>query len=192
MRPVAVRRRDPDAHSAERARLDERVRDVVAVADVRELEAGETAETLLEREQIRERLARVVLVGEGVHDRYARGGRRAARASAARTCGRRSPTRSRRGRAQCPRATLRGRAGAPRAGARAGASRGAMRRPRTTSVCGSTACRRGARASLPGAPAARRSASSSSRPRGRGVDAAPRAPGPPDGGSPGAQRSPRA
>jgi hypothetical protein len=43
-------------------------RDVVAVADERQGAAGERAETLAEREEIRERLARVFLVGERVDD----------------------------------------------------------------------------------------------------------------------------
>ena len=57
-----------------RAREQQRVRHVVAVAQVRERAALEPAEPLADREQVGERLARMLEVGQGVDDRD-RGGR---------------------------------------------------------------------------------------------------------------------
>ena len=71
VRLVARRRGDRDLHAGEGAGLDERVRDVVAVADVREPKAGE-ADRVTDGEQVGERLAGMVVVGEGVHHRHGR------------------------------------------------------------------------------------------------------------------------
>ena len=66
---VAGRRGDDDLDAGQAAEHDERARDVVAVADVGELEPLEAAEGLAQREQVGQRLARVVAGGEHVEDR---------------------------------------------------------------------------------------------------------------------------
>jgi hypothetical protein len=48
------------------------VRHVVAVADVGELQPIEAAEALLQREQVGQRLARMVVGGQHVHDGHGR------------------------------------------------------------------------------------------------------------------------
>ena len=75
---VARRGGDGDVDAGERAGLHEAVGDVVAVAEVGEAEARERAEVLLQGQQVGERLARVVAVGERVDHRDRRGGREAA------------------------------------------------------------------------------------------------------------------
>ena len=50
------------------------MRDVVAVADVREDRTLELPEPLPDRQQVPDRLARVLEVGEGVDDRHVGGG----------------------------------------------------------------------------------------------------------------------
>ncbi len=69
---VAVRRGQVHVHAGHHRRLRQRGRDVVAVADVRDGAAGQRAEPLLQREQVGHGLARVLLVGECVHDVQAR------------------------------------------------------------------------------------------------------------------------
>jgi hypothetical protein len=69
-----ARRRDHDLETGFRAEHHQRVRDVVAVADVDQLQAVQPAEPLLQRHQVRQRLARVVVVGEHVDDGDARVG----------------------------------------------------------------------------------------------------------------------
>jgi hypothetical protein len=64
------RRGDPDRHAGLGPRQQERVGDVVAVAEVREHAPVELAQTLTDRQEIRERLTRMLEVGEGVHDRH--------------------------------------------------------------------------------------------------------------------------
>ena len=72
---MALRRGDDDLEPRQAAQLDQRVGDVVAVADVREPEPVQAAEALLERERVGERLAGMMRVREGVHDRHVgRGG----------------------------------------------------------------------------------------------------------------------
>ena len=71
---VAGRAGDPDVHGGERAGLHQRVRDVVAVADVGHGDVLELAEVLLQREQVGERLARMVVIGQRVDHRHRRRG----------------------------------------------------------------------------------------------------------------------
>ena len=66
--------RHGDVDASERAGLEEAVGDVVAVAQVGEAKAPERAEVLLEGQQVGERLAGVVAVGERVDDRDRCGG----------------------------------------------------------------------------------------------------------------------
>ena len=78
--------RDGDMHPGQRTGFQQRVRDVVAVADVGELETTQFTEALPEREQVGQRLAWVMVVGQRVDDRDARrrgqlGRRRPARTS---------------------------------------------------------------------------------------------------------------
>ena len=63
---VSGRRRDADVRSGAGADGEERVAHVVAVADVREFQAAQSAEALLEREEIGQRLAGMIFVRERV------------------------------------------------------------------------------------------------------------------------------
>src|SRR5262249_18500752 len=69
-RVVAMRRGGDELHPERGADLGERGADVVAVPDVRDAHAVEAAEPPPDRPRVRERLARVSLVGEAVHDGY--------------------------------------------------------------------------------------------------------------------------
>ena len=64
--PVPGRAGEPELEARERRGLHQRVRDVVAVAHVGDLEALEAAEALAKGQQVGQRLARVVVVGERV------------------------------------------------------------------------------------------------------------------------------
>ena len=68
-REVGRRAGDGDVHTGQRAGLEQRVGDVVAVADVGEAQAVELPEALLQGEQVGERLAWMVVVGQQVDDR---------------------------------------------------------------------------------------------------------------------------
>ena len=70
---------DVDVDAEHRRRVHERGRDVVAVADVGDRAAAQRPEPLLQREEVGERLAGMLLVGERVD-------RRAAAAAAANSC----------------------------------------------------------------------------------------------------------
>src|SRR4051812_27341710 len=72
VRPQLGRRRDDDLHPRQGAEQHQRVRHVVAVADVDEPHPVEPAEPLAQRQQVGERLARVVLRREHVDHRHAR------------------------------------------------------------------------------------------------------------------------
>ena len=61
--------REPDLHAEGRAHQRERVVDVVAVADERQRQPAEVAEPLVEREQVGQRLARVLADRQAVDDR---------------------------------------------------------------------------------------------------------------------------
>ena len=64
---------DREVEAGEGGHLEQRVGDVVAtVADEREPAPGDVAEHLLDREQVGQRLARMVLVGERVHNGHRR------------------------------------------------------------------------------------------------------------------------
>ncbi len=69
---VGRRRGDADLDPGQGAEDRQRSRHVVAVADVGELQTGELAELLLERQQVRERLTGVVTRGEHVDHRDGR------------------------------------------------------------------------------------------------------------------------
>ena len=66
---VTRRRGDPQLEAAERGGLDQRMADVVAVADEGDLDTGEAAELLLEGQDVRERLAGMVLVRQRIDHR---------------------------------------------------------------------------------------------------------------------------
>jgi hypothetical protein len=66
---VAGGRRHRHVDAGQRARLDEAVGDVRPVTDVGDLQPAEDAELLAQRQQVRQRLARVVPVGQRVDDR---------------------------------------------------------------------------------------------------------------------------
>jgi len=72
---VILRRGDAEIHAEARGEVGERVADVVAIADVGELQAFERAEFFFESEEIGERLAGMEFVGERVDDGNFRGGR---------------------------------------------------------------------------------------------------------------------
>ena len=128
----------------------QRAGDVVAVADVRDRDAVQGAEPLAQREQVRERLARVVQGSEPVDDRYLRGvgklGNRLVRARPDHD--RVHVARQHPGRVADRLA--RGPAAARRRAVRAGARRAPRRRPGTRPASWSTAARR------PAPPSARR------------------------------------
>jgi len=71
-RGVVGRRGDAEVHAETRGQIDERVADVVAIADVRELEAAKIAESFGEREIVGECLARMEFIRERVDDRNVR------------------------------------------------------------------------------------------------------------------------
>ena len=120
----------------------QRAGDVVAVADVRDRDAVQVAEALAQREQVGERLARVVQRGEAVDDRYLRGvrelGNRRVRASPDHD--RVDVARQHPGRV--PDRLARVRAAARRRGVRAGARRAPRSRPETRCASLLTAARR--------------------------------------------------
>jgi len=68
------RRRDPDVHPHLHAAEQQGVRHVVAVPEVRERQPGEVSPPLADRQEVGERLARMLEVGERVDD--GDGGRR--------------------------------------------------------------------------------------------------------------------
>ena len=68
VRLVALRRRDGHVDGALRPAVHQRVRHVVPVADVRELERGQLPELLAHREVVRQRLARVEEIRQAVDD----------------------------------------------------------------------------------------------------------------------------
>ena len=74
-RTEAGRRGDPHMHAHLRAREEQRVRDVVAVADVRQHVASRPAQALPHGEEVRDRLARVFEVRQRVDHRHRRGRR---------------------------------------------------------------------------------------------------------------------
>ena len=124
---------------------EQRVRDVVAVADVREHGPVERPDALADREEVRERLARMLEVRERVHDRHGRRPARAPRAAPARTSEGRSRRRSGTTPAPCPRSSRRAPAAARWKPGRPGARRAVRCRPRRRRACASTASRRSAR-----------------------------------------------
>ena len=69
-RAPAVRRGDPHLDPGQGAEDRQRAGDVVAVADVGELQALEAAEALLQRQQVGQRLAGVMGRGERVYHRH--------------------------------------------------------------------------------------------------------------------------
>ena len=73
VRFVSWRCRDGHVHARQGAGLHERVRDVVAVADIGEPDAFQVAEVPAEGQQIGQGLARVMVVGQGIDDGNARG-----------------------------------------------------------------------------------------------------------------------
>ena len=70
----AIRHGDDDIHARDRARLDEGVGDVRQLADIGEADASQIAEPIAERQDVRERLARIVLVRAGIDHGNARCG----------------------------------------------------------------------------------------------------------------------
>ena len=68
------RRADHDVHAGERPGFHQRVRDVVAVADVGDAGALEAPEPLPDGQEIGQGLAGMMVVGEGVDDRLLGGG----------------------------------------------------------------------------------------------------------------------
>ena len=73
---VRFRARYVQVHAKHCRRMSERGRDVVAVADERKGAPAQAAPALRQRQTIRERLTRVFLVGERVHDAQPRRGGR--------------------------------------------------------------------------------------------------------------------
>ena len=70
---VGVGRRDDDVAARDHGGADERAADVVGVADVGQAQAAQVgAEALAQRQQVGERLARVMVVGEAVDHGHAR------------------------------------------------------------------------------------------------------------------------
>ena len=70
---VGVGRRHDDVHAREHGGADERAADVVGIADVGQAHAGEVGpEALAQREQIGQRLARMMVVREAVDHGHAR------------------------------------------------------------------------------------------------------------------------
>ena len=70
---VGVGRGDDDVHACDHRRAHERAADVVGIADVGQAHAAQVgAEALAQRQQVGQRLARVVIVGEAVDHGHAR------------------------------------------------------------------------------------------------------------------------
>src|SRR5258708_12773767 len=59
-------------HAGPRSEKNQRMANIIAVADVGQLEAAQRAEFFLQGEKIRERLARMEFIGERVNDRNLR------------------------------------------------------------------------------------------------------------------------
>ena len=114
----AFRRSHDHLDASPRADEHERGGDVVAVTHVRQPQAFGTAEALGKREQVRERLARVVVGGEHVHHRAPASARPVPRRPRGVRSGRRSRGHSGPAPSRCPVRLRRARAEARRRGAR--------------------------------------------------------------------------
>src|SRR5271156_6270443 len=69
IRLVSRRRRDANVSSGARADAEQRVASVIAIADVCDFQAAQISEAFFEREEISERLARMIAIGKRVDHR---------------------------------------------------------------------------------------------------------------------------
>ena len=70
--PVPVWRHAREVHSGQHRGVCERSRHVVPLAEVGQAHARERAEALTQRQQVGQRLARVLVIGQRVHNRHRR------------------------------------------------------------------------------------------------------------------------